>query len=77
MLSERGLDVTGIDASRALVESARAAGGGTFHVCDYASLATAPELRGERYDAIVCKVHPWIARGGADTRMDGAPRLSP
>lgn len=53
-LSERGIEVTGIDGSPALVESARASGGGTFHVCDFASLATAPELLGERYDAIVC-----------------------
>lgn len=53
-LSERGIEVTGLDGSPALVESARAAGGGIFHVCDFASLATAPELRGERYDAIVC-----------------------
>lgn len=53
-LSERGVEVTGIDGSPALVESARAAGGGTFYICDFASLATAPELRGERYDAIVC-----------------------
>lgn len=53
-LSERGIDVTGIDGSPPLVESARAAGGGTFHVCDFASLATAPELLGERYDTILC-----------------------
>lgn len=53
-LSERGINVTGIDGSPQLVESARAAGGGTFHVCDFASLPIAPELRGERYDAIVC-----------------------
>lgn len=53
-LSEKGIEVTGIDGSPALVESARAAGGGTFHVCDFASLATAPDLVGGRYDAIVC-----------------------
>jgi len=53
-LSARGIDVTGLDGSPALVETARAAGGGTFHVCDYGSLATAPGLVGERYDVIVC-----------------------
>lgn len=53
-LTKRGIEVTGVDGSPALVKSAQAAGRGTFHVCDFASLAAAPELVGERYDAVVC-----------------------
>lgn len=53
-LAGRGVEVVGIDASAPLVERARAAGGGHFHVCSYAELVTAPERVGAGYDAVVC-----------------------
>lgn len=53
-LAERGIAVVGIDASPALVEAARAAGGGEFHVLGYADLAGDPGLAGGPYDAAAC-----------------------
>lgn len=53
-LAGHGIEITGIDASAALVERARAAGGGTFHVCSYAALSTEPLSRGDSYDVIAC-----------------------
>ena len=53
-LAERGIAVAGIDASPALVEAARAAGGGEFHVLAYAELAADPRRAGGLYDAVAC-----------------------
>ena len=53
-LASHGVEVVGIDASVLLVASARELGGGTFHVCAYADLATSTELRGGRYHVVVC-----------------------
>lgn len=54
-LSARGIGMVGVDGSAPLVESARAAGGGAFHVLPYAELVTRPERVGSReFDAIVC-----------------------
>jgi 2-polyprenyl-3-methyl-5-hydroxy-6-metoxy-1,4-benzoquinol methylase len=53
-LAERGIAVVGIDASPALVQAARAAGGGEFHVRAYAELAADPSLAGGPYDAVAC-----------------------
>ncbi len=49
-LATRGMTVTGIDAVPALVEQARAGGGGDFRVLDYTALDTL----GSRFDAAVC-----------------------
>ena len=51
-LGERGIGALGVDASPALVELARAAGG-RFECCDYRGLAEQP-LRFGRFDAVVC-----------------------
>lgn len=53
-LAGRGVAVVGIDASPALVEAARAAGGGEFHVRAYAELAADPSLADGPYDAVAC-----------------------
>lgn len=51
-LGERGIGALGVDASPALVELARAAGG-RFECWDYQGLAEQP-LRFGRFDAVVC-----------------------
>lgn len=51
-LAEQGIDVLGIDAVPALVDAARAAGGGRFLAMDYAEVANGA-LR-ERADVVVC-----------------------
>src|SRR5687768_10081670 len=53
-LGERGIEATGVDASPPLIDAARALGGGTFAVLDYAEAARAPERLGGPYDAAVC-----------------------
>lgn len=53
-LAERGIEVVGIDASAPLIERAREAGGGTFHVCSYGQIVGAPDRVGGGYHAIVC-----------------------
>jgi 2-polyprenyl-3-methyl-5-hydroxy-6-metoxy-1,4-benzoquinol methylase len=50
VLGERGVDVVGIDASAALIESARALGGGRFETMTYADIATLQA----RFDLAVC-----------------------
>ena len=52
-LAGLGIDAVGVDAQPALVDAARAAGGGRFEVRDYAALASAPADLG-RFDAIAC-----------------------
>lgn len=49
-LHARGIEVTGIDASEPLIEAARAAGGGTFHVLAYDEVASLDE---DAFDVIV------------------------
>jgi len=52
VLAARGVDVVGIDASEALIESARALGGGHFEAMTYADLAA--DAFGARFDVAVC-----------------------
>ena len=51
-LAKQGIDTLGIDAVPALVDAARAAGGGRFLAMDYADVANGV-LR-ERADAVIC-----------------------
>ena len=44
-LAARGVEAVGVDGSAPLVEAARRAGGGTFHLCGYAGLAEAGPAR--------------------------------
>lgn len=54
-LAEHGAEAVGVDGSAALVESARAAGGGVYHVLSYEELAAHPERVGRGdFDAVVC-----------------------
>ena len=53
-LAERGIAVAGVDASPALVEAARAAGGGEFHLRSCAELAADRSFAVGPYDAIAC-----------------------
>ena len=50
VLAERGVDVVGIDASEALIESARALGGGRFEAMTYPEVAAL----GAGFDVAVC-----------------------
>lgn len=52
-LTVRGCDVLGIDGSPALVDSARARGGGRFEVCRYEDLVAEPRRVGGPFDAAV------------------------
>ena len=52
-LAAEGIETAGVDASAALVEAARGAGGGSFAVRSYAEITERPEVVGEGYDAIV------------------------
>jgi 2-polyprenyl-3-methyl-5-hydroxy-6-metoxy-1,4-benzoquinol methylase len=52
VLAERGVAVVGIDASLALIESARALGGGRFEAMTYADVDAA--LLGAPFDVAVC-----------------------
>jgi SAM-dependent methyltransferase len=54
VLSERGCRVVGIDASEALVASARGLGGGTFEAMIYADLGSRARDLGAPFDAAVC-----------------------
>jgi len=51
-LADHGVAVTGVDAVPALVEEARRAGGGTFHVARYDEVAAAG--LGRRAEVVVC-----------------------
>jgi 2-polyprenyl-3-methyl-5-hydroxy-6-metoxy-1,4-benzoquinol methylase len=53
-LAERGMRVTGVDASPELVEAAQQAGGGDFHAATYDELAADPLRFGRDFDAVVC-----------------------
>lgn len=54
-IAERGVQVVGVDASAALIEAARAAGGGDFRQASYEELAAEPARLGqEAFDAVVC-----------------------
>jgi 2-polyprenyl-3-methyl-5-hydroxy-6-metoxy-1,4-benzoquinol methylase len=52
-LAAAGVEVVGVDASAPLVEAARQAGGGEFHVCSYAELAGASARFGDPFDVVV------------------------
>jgi 2-polyprenyl-3-methyl-5-hydroxy-6-metoxy-1,4-benzoquinol methylase len=78
-LAERGVGVTGVDAVPALVEQARALGGGTFRVATYEAIAAGAldDLRvdvavanfaligGPAVEALVAHVPRLLAPGGA------------
>ncbi|MFL5381062.1 MAG: class I SAM-dependent methyltransferase [Longimicrobiaceae bacterium] len=52
-LAARGVEAVGVDASAPLVDAAHRAGGGAFHLCDYAALAEAgPERFGGAFDVV-------------------------
>lgn len=51
-LAKQGIDSVGIDGSPALIEAARMAGGGTFHLCAYRDLAAAPTALGDGFEVI-------------------------
>jgi 2-polyprenyl-3-methyl-5-hydroxy-6-metoxy-1,4-benzoquinol methylase len=53
-LASRGVRVVGVDASEALIESARALGGGTFEAMTYDVLATRGGSLGAPFDVAVC-----------------------
>ncbi|HEY0151331.1 MAG TPA: class I SAM-dependent methyltransferase [Longimicrobium sp.] len=52
-LATAGVEVVGVDASAPLVEAARQAGGGEFHVCSYAELADTSARFGDPFDIVV------------------------
>jgi 2-polyprenyl-3-methyl-5-hydroxy-6-metoxy-1,4-benzoquinol methylase len=52
-LADRGCHVTGVDASAALIETARERGGGVFMEVDYEQIAAGAFLNGSRFDTIV------------------------
>lgn len=52
-LAAAGVEMVGVDASAPLVEAARLAGGGEFHVCSYAELEGAAARFGNPFDAVV------------------------
>ena len=51
-LGERGIEGVGVDGSPALIDAARTAGNGTFHVCSYAELTDDPTIAGCGFDVI-------------------------
>lgn len=53
-LTNRGVEVLGIDSSRALVDRAREKGGGVFEAIGYDEIIAEPAILGQSYDAIVC-----------------------
>lgn len=54
-LGDHGIQAVGVDGSAPLVEAARAAGGGRFHVISFDELAVRPERLGaDGFDAAVC-----------------------
>jgi 2-polyprenyl-3-methyl-5-hydroxy-6-metoxy-1,4-benzoquinol methylase len=54
VLAGRGCRVVGIDASAALIDSARKLGGGTFEAMTYESLADRAAALGTPFDVVVC-----------------------
>jgi 2-polyprenyl-3-methyl-5-hydroxy-6-metoxy-1,4-benzoquinol methylase len=52
-LAEHGINCEGLDGSPVLVDAARAAGTGTFHLCSYADLAADPHQVGTGFDVVV------------------------
>jgi 2-polyprenyl-3-methyl-5-hydroxy-6-metoxy-1,4-benzoquinol methylase len=71
-LSERGIDVVGTDVVPALVDQARAAGGGEFHVASYDDLARGALDR--RFDVGVANFS-LIGRETVDALVGAAPAL--
>jgi 2-polyprenyl-3-methyl-5-hydroxy-6-metoxy-1,4-benzoquinol methylase len=53
-LSARGFRVSGIDASEALIASARSLGGGTFEAMTYADVEARADAIGAPFDLVVC-----------------------
>lgn len=51
-LADRGVEVTGVDAAAALVDEARTAGGGAFHVLSYEEIAADPARLGGPFDVV-------------------------
>lgn len=79
-LTVLGVDAHGIDASRPLIDAARAEGGGTFEPLDYDTAAERPSTLGGPYDAAVFnfsllsdRVVPVL--GAARSRLDAGGRV--
>lgn len=53
-LSERGIEMVGVDGSAVLIESARETGGGTFYTLSYDAIIADPAQLHGPYDALVC-----------------------
>lgn len=53
-LANRGVEVFGVDGSRALVERAREKGGGCFEAIGYDEIIADPAILGQSYDVIAC-----------------------
>lgn len=54
-LAQQGVDAVGVDVSPALVEAARAAGGGAFHSKSYADIVAGDKAPiSGRFDVVVC-----------------------
>ena len=54
-LSSKGVETVGVDGSTALIEFARAAGGGQFQLLPYDELTASPERVGRNeYDVVIC-----------------------
>lgn len=52
-LAQHGIDVVGVDASEALIASARAEGGADFRLLSYADIIAQPTRAGAHFDAVV------------------------
>ncbi len=52
-LTAHGIESVGVDGSPALIDAARAAGGGAFHVCSYADFATGTQRIGTDFELVV------------------------
>lgn len=72
-LAARGVLVTGTDASPALVEAARQAGGGSFHRLSYGEIAADPARAGDRFDAVVANFA--LLDDGAAPLLRALPRV--
>lgn len=71
-LARPGRRVMGVDATEALIQEARRAGGGEFHTLDYAQIAD-NALR-ERFDLAVCNFS-LLGRDSVETLFMRIPRL--
>lgn len=71
-LAARGMDVTGVDAIPALIERARAAGGGAFRVLSYEALGNGEFS--DKFDVVVCNFS-LLGQRSAEAVVSAAPAL--